>query len=101
MESNDVVEFRTQREETLSKMRAQLPEYVVNCLVASGFDSNMALGTLDLSDKPDNSLEKINQYVSKIYPDVYDSSYFDCNEDTLIVIAQLVRSNKMNSKLNP
>ena len=36
MESNDV-EYRKQREETVSKMRAQLPEYIVNCLVASGF----------------------------------------------------------------
>ena len=56
MESNDV-EYRTQREETVSKMRAQLPEYIVNCLVASGFDSSIALGTLNLSEKPTNSLE--------------------------------------------
>ena len=50
-------------------MRAELPEYVVNCLIASGFDSYKALATLDLSDKPGNSLEKIKVYISKKYPD--------------------------------
>lgn len=64
MESNDV-EYTTQREETVSKMRARLPEYIVNCLVTSGFDSSIALGTLDLSEKPTNSLEEIRQFITK------------------------------------
>ena len=38
MESNakpGVGDFKTRREETLSQMKAKLPEYVVNCLVAA------------------------------------------------------------------
>lgn len=69
MESNTKPDFSSQREDTLSKMRSQLPEYVVNCLVASGFDTNTALATLDLSDKPGSSQEGIRQYISRKYPD--------------------------------
>ena len=49
-------------------MRAQLPEYIVNCLVASGFDSSIALGTLDLSEKPTNSLEDVRRFITKKFP---------------------------------
>ena len=49
-------------------MSSKLPEYVVNCLVASGFDTKTALTTLDLSDKPGNSPKIISKFISKKYP---------------------------------
>ena len=68
MESKAKPDFKTQREETLSQMKANLPEYVVNCLVAAGFDTSMALATLDLSDKPGNSIDGIRQFISRKHP---------------------------------
>ena len=53
-----------------------MPEYVVNCLVASGFVTKTALTTLDLSDKPGNSLEIISKYISKKYP---NEAQYKCN----------------------
>ncbi len=46
----------------LSVMREELPNYVVNCMLASGFDvpevvCSMDVCSMDVTDKPGNSIE--------------------------------------------
>lgn len=43
------------------------PRYVVNCLLASGFDVEDVIISMDVSDKPGNSIESIENFISEHY----------------------------------
>ena len=48
-------------------MRERLPRYVVNCLLASGFDVADVIMSMDVSDKPGNSIETIEKFIGEHY----------------------------------
>lgn len=50
-------------------MKKRLPEYVVNSFVAAGYDTLEVISELDVSDKPGNSLEEIEEFITKEHPD--------------------------------
>jgi len=54
-------------------MKKELPEYVANCLLVSGYDDLDVLCSMDVSESPKNSILKVENYISKRYSD--NSSY--------------------------
>lgn len=50
--------------EAISHMKRTLPEYVVNCFVASGFDTLPVISDMDISSEPGNSLQEIEHYIN-------------------------------------
>ena len=54
--------------DVLSLMRATLPNYVVNCFLAAGYDVSEVITSMDVSDNPGNSIELIERYISERYP---------------------------------
>ena len=45
----------------------KLPQYVVNCLFASGFDVADVIMSMDVSEQPGNSMETIENYIKNNY----------------------------------
>ena len=62
--------------EAVTMMRRNLPEYVVNCFVAAGYDTLDIIAEMDVSDKPGNSLQVIEEFIAKEYPN--DPQYTRC-----------------------
>jgi hypothetical protein len=52
----------------LMLMKKYLPEYIVNCFVAAGYDTLDVIADMDVSDKPGNTLEEIATFIAKEYP---------------------------------
>ena len=55
--------------DVIALMRQRLPQYVVNCLLASGFDVADVIMSMDVSDKPDNLIETIEKFIGEHYAD--------------------------------
>jgi hypothetical protein len=55
--------------DVIALMHERLPQYVVNCLLASGFDVPDVIMSMDVSDKPDNSVETIEKFIGEHYAD--------------------------------
>ena len=61
MEHESVIDkYEAQQTEALLLMRSKLPEYIINCFVAAGFDTIGAIATVDVSENPDNSMHVID-----------------------------------------
>ena len=43
-------------------MKKRLPEYIVNCVIASGYDEMQALCDMDTSETLKNAIEKVEFY---------------------------------------
>ena len=54
--------------DVISLMKATLPEYVVNCFLAAGYDVTGVITSMDISNNPGNSIELIENYISESYP---------------------------------
>ncbi len=65
----------------LSSMREKLPNYVVNCMLASGFDVPEVVCSMDVTDKPGNSIEHIEQFIAKNFADQdgYSNTYMQAS----------------------
>jgi len=63
--------------EAVTMMRRNLPEYIVNRFVAAGYDTMDIIAEMDVSDKPGNSLQLIEEYIAKEYPN--DPQYTRCS----------------------
>lgn len=46
-------------------LKTKLPEYVVNCFLISGFDTQDVVATMDVSNQPGNSIEQIEQFITE------------------------------------
>jgi len=55
--------------EALQVMKAKLPEYVVNCFVASGYDTLSVISEMDVSSDPGNSIQLIEEYINENHSD--------------------------------
>ena len=69
----------------ISIMKQALPEYVVNCFFAAGYDTTDVITAMDISDNPGNSIELIEKYISERYPK--DPRYCN-NPDSDILLAK-------------
>ena len=68
MATNSETESETNTElDVLTLMREKLPRYVVNCLLASGFDVADFIMSMDVSEQPGNSIETIENYINDHY----------------------------------
>lgn len=54
--------------EAIAEMKAWLPQYVVNCFEAAGYDTLAVIADMDVSDQPGNSLDEIEQFITSAYP---------------------------------
>ena len=52
----------------ISVMRRKLPGYVVECLVAAGYDTLAAIGNMDISHEAGNSIQLIEEYINSTHP---------------------------------
>lgn len=50
-------------------MKERLPAYIVNCLIASGYDEMQVLCDMDTSETPKNAIEKVESFISKKFSD--------------------------------
>ena len=68
MATNSETESETNAElDVLTLMREKLPRYVINCLLASGFDVADVIMSMDVSEQPGNSIETIENYINDHY----------------------------------
>ena len=52
----------------MTLMKSTLPQYVVQCFLFSGFDTPEVVARMT-TDGPGNSIEQMEQYILKEYPD--------------------------------
>ena len=52
--------------DAVSLMKDSLPEYVVNCFLAAGYDVTEVIAAMDVSENPGNSIESIENYISEL-----------------------------------
>lgn len=64
----EVDTYETLAQKAKDLMRKKLPGYVVDSLVAAGFDTLETISDMDISSKQDNSLQLIEEFVSSEYP---------------------------------
>ena len=67
MDEGDTDEALTK--EALTMMQKKLPNYVVSCFLAAGYDTLEVISELDPSDEPGNSIDMIEQYINKEHPE--------------------------------
>ena len=53
------------RELVMRLMKQKLPPYIVNCVVSAGFDEVEVLSSMDTSENPGNSIEKIEKFIER------------------------------------
>ena len=53
--------------DVLLLMKQRLPEYVVNCFLAAGFDVPEVISAMDISENPGNSITQIESFIAKRY----------------------------------
>ena len=54
--------------EAIDIMRRKLPGYVVECLVATEYDTLAVIWEMDISHEPGNSLQLIEDYINSVHP---------------------------------
>ena len=54
--------------DVLELMRQRLPVYVVNCLLAAGYDVIEVISNMDVSENPGNTINKIENFIEKYFP---------------------------------
>ena len=63
-------------EEFVSFMKMSLPSYVVQCFLYAGFDTPGVIAQMDRSDGPNNSLDVIESFILKNFPNESSCYYF-------------------------
>ena len=54
-----------QKPDLITFMKSKLPEYVVNCFLMAGYDEEMVIADMDISENESNSISKIENYIEK------------------------------------
>ena len=54
--------------DVLELMRQRLPVYVVNCLLAAGYDVIEVISNMDVSENPGNTINKIENFIERNFP---------------------------------
>lgn len=72
--SNEQFDGREPWEDIVLKMKQNLPEYVVNCFLAAGYDTKEEIAKID-----NNSTDGIESYVNEQFPGQESFIYFGTN----------------------
>lgn len=72
-EVSDVSSYTT---ETVARLKAKLPDYIVKCFIVAGFDTLDVISQMDVSNVPGNSIELIEEYVSREHPECLPGTKF-------------------------
>ena len=64
-------------------MRKNLPEYIVNCFLAAGYDTLPIIDEMDVSDEPGNSLQVIEEFIFKQHPN--DPEFYHKNNTAALL----------------
>ena len=80
-------------------MKQKLPPYIVNCVVSAGFDEIEVLSSMDTSENPGNSIEKIEKYIEQKFAsspnhNPYSSSPFEFSPGHRIRLCHFIREVK-------
>lgn len=51
-----------------SKLEKELPQYIVNCFLAAGYDSFEVIAEMNASNKPGNSIDCIEEFINEQHP---------------------------------
>ena len=51
----------------LTLMKKRLPEYIVNCFLAAGYDVQEVISAMDISSNPGNSITQIESFIGRRY----------------------------------
>lgn len=54
--------------EAIAVMKAKLPQYIVNCFEAAGYDTLDVIADMDVSDQSGNSLDEIENFINTTFP---------------------------------
>jgi len=66
---NNVADHEAQPLDILSLLKDKLPDYIVRCFLASGYDDPDVIATMDVTDNPGNCIAKIQTYIGSKFPD--------------------------------
>ena len=67
MAENDKDIADSPEDDAMKSLEKKLPPYVVNCLKTAGFDSVDAICSMDVSERRENSIRVIENYVEQYY----------------------------------
>jgi len=56
----------------IALMKKRLPDYVVNCLMKSGYDKIGVLCSIDISEGPKDTIAKIERFINRKYSNIPD-----------------------------
>ena len=60
--------YTLQAQEALLAMQKRLPAYVVNCLIAAGYDTLSVISNINTSKEPGNTLQEIEDFINSEFP---------------------------------
>ena len=69
MDSQESVGDSDLTQEALHFMKSKLSQYVVNCLIAAGFDTLEVISLMNVSNSTSNSIHEIEEYVCSQNPE--------------------------------
>ena len=70
MDNNVTVSDReAQSFDVISLLKQRLPDYIVQCFLARGYDEPNVIATMDITDSPGNSIRGIETYIGSKFPD--------------------------------
>ena len=68
LKDEEEITYESRKQVAIKIMRTNLPEYVVNCFVAAGFDTLEVIADMDSSGEPGNSLQLIEDFINNEHP---------------------------------
>ena len=68
LKDEEEISYESRKQIAIKIMRRKLPEYVVNCFVAAGFDTLEVIADMDTSGKPGNSLQLVEDFINNEHP---------------------------------
>ena len=68
-ELNSATETKSKEEQVHLALLDELPEYVVESFMVTGYDTLQVISRMDTSNSPGNSLEEIEQFISTEFTD--------------------------------
>ena len=107
---SDEVQENKMNARVIRLMKQKLPPYIVNCVVSAGFDEVEVLSSMDTSENPGNSIEKIKfierKFASSSVHNPFSSSPFEFSPGHRIRLSYFIREvktlcrNKNDVKVN-
>ena len=97
--SDEVQENIIMNARVMRLMKQKLPSYIVKCVVSAGFDEVEVLCSMDTSENPSNSIERIEKYIERKFAsspehNPFSSSPFEFSPGHRIRLCNFIREVK-------